>query len=102
MEALSMFCLAFHIVPAGAGIGMKVLQEIPGSRHGGVASFDLIGYRRPEPDEVDEWSGDLEILDPDQVLAPLPNELRNTMLAAIDGVDPFWQSFGKNNTLTWR
>lgn len=99
-EVLSMFCLAFRIVLPTAGIGMQVLKEIPGSRDGGVASFEVVGYRRAVPDEVDEWSDSLKILDTDQVLAPLPSALRNTLLAAIDDVRPFWQSFCKRHKFT--
>lgn len=95
LDALSMFCLALRIVPVGTGLVIRLMEEEPGSRHGDVASFRTVGYRAPEADEVDEWSPNLEILDADQVLAPLPTNVRTVMLAAIDGVDPFWPSFCK-------
>jgi hypothetical protein len=101
-HALSMFCVALRIVSVGNGIGIGVFEEVPGSRHGDVAGFNLIGYRMPEADEVDEWSDDLEILDADEVLAPLPFEVRSAMTAAMEQVDPFWPSFCESHTLTWR
>jgi hypothetical protein len=101
-EALAMFCLAFRIVPAGPGIAIRVLEEEPGSPHGDVVFFRTVGYRTPEADEVDEWSELLEIADADQVLAPLPLDMRTAMMAAIEGVDPFWPSFSETHRLTWR
>jgi hypothetical protein len=88
------------MVPAGTGIGIRVFEEVPGPRLGDVAAFNLVGYRVPEADEVEEWSSNLKILDADQVLAPLPTEMRIAMLAAMDGVDPFWPSFCESHTLT--
>tara|TARA_R110000782_G_scaffold205100_1_gene293428 strand:+ start:1788 stop:2591 length:804 start_codon:yes stop_codon:yes gene_type:complete len=88
-EKLAMFCLALGLVPPGEGIGMKILEEVPGSRHGNIASYDLVGYRTPDTEEIDEWSDDLEILDPEEVLAALPPDIRDAMLAEISSLDPF-------------
>lgn len=99
-ERLSMFCLALGVVPIGHGVGIAVLEEVPGSRRGDTASFNLGGYRHPNADEVDEWSDDLEILDADAVLTGLSPSIYHAMLKAAGRVDPFWPSFCDSHRIT--
>ncbi len=97
-----MLCLALRIVPIGDGVGIGVFKEVPGTRDEGFVEYDLVGYRVPGPGEIDDCSAYLEILDSDQVLAPLPRGMRIEMAAAVDRIDPFWPCFSENHTLTWR
>lgn len=100
-DELAMLCLALRVVPVDEGVAVRVLEEIPGSRIGDLADYDLVGYRAPDEDELDEWSENLVIVDADRVLAPLASSLRETMLHTLAGLDPFWPSFCESNRLTW-
>ena len=64
-----------------------------------MGGLELVGYSGATSREVDEWPDGLVIFDADQVLAPLPSELRKTLIAAVDDIHPFWHSFCKTHKI---
>lgn len=98
-ERLVMLLLSVHALRPDAGIHVAVYSET--ALGNGIVGRNRVGFRRPTPDQIDEWEDDLEITDADAALAGLPADTTRKLLCAIEAIDPFWPIFSQKHRLTW-
>jgi hypothetical protein len=104
-ERLTLFLLALRVHLPGNGVGRAIYERVDpgngvGAKHG-IVAMNRVGIARMEPEAMDEWAEDLEIFDADAALSESPAEIVRVLLAAIEGVDPFWPRYCRHVRLTY-
>lgn len=94
----ALLAVACRLVEPTTGVALAVYERRDFGN--GFTGMNILGYRAPEPDELDEWNTDIEIQDPAAVLAPIPASLRADLIESIKRVDPFWPRFCRRHFLT--
>jgi hypothetical protein len=96
----AMLVLALGLTRSCGGLSVVIYEEE--DRGGGIFAGHPVGIRPADSRDLEEWTQHIEIrIDPELVFSEVPIEFRDTILAAVEEVDPFWPTFCDHHVLVY-